>query len=437
MVKKIRQAVLLIGDIILAVLALLITVYLGFWGNFSWQIFQQHLLPFAILYFAWLIIFYIVGLYDLNIIRPKMEFLTRAGECLLICLGVGLVFFYLVPLFGITPKTNLLINIITFGVLVFIWRRIFYSLFSSLYFESVAFLGQNPLAQKLEKELKTQPHLGYKIIGFLKTQKPLREQLKKNKIETLIITQDISENRKLTEELYKCLPLKITFMDLTRACEIILHRLPIDFITQGWFLKNLAQGEKKITDTLARLRDVILSSILILLTSPLWALMALAIKLDDRGPIFYQQQRVGKDRKVFWLWKFRSMRTDAEKAGAQWADKNDKRKTRVGKVIRRLHLDELPQMFNVLKGDISLVGPRPERPEFVKKLEKEIPHYHLRHLVKSGFTGWAQTKEYKYARTLKDSSEKFEYDLYYIKNRSFWLDLGILLKTFQLFFKQE
>jgi lipopolysaccharide/colanic/teichoic acid biosynthesis glycosyltransferase len=131
------------------------------------------------------------------------------------------------------------------------------------------------------------------------------------------------------------------------------------------------------------------------------------------------------------------MKVGAEKRGKpKWAEKEDPRVTKVGKVLRKLHLDELPQMINVLKGDISLVGPRPERPEFVKKLEKQIPYYHLRHIIKPGFTGWAQIK-FRYARSVMDSFEKFQYDLYYIKNRSIFLDLGILLKTFQLLFKRE
>ena len=127
---------------------------------------------------------------------------------------------------------------------------------------------------------------------------------------------------------------------------------------------------------------------------------------------------------------------DAEKTGAVWAEREDPRVTKVGKILRRLHLDEIPQMINVLKGDISLVGPRPERPEFVAQLEKEVPYYHIRHLIKPGFTGWAQIK-FRYGRSVIDSFEKFQYDLYYLKNRSLFLDFRILLKTFQLFFKRE
>lgn len=436
MLRKIRQVVLVLGDVVLAYLALVLTVYFGFWGNFSWATFYLHLLPFSLLYFFWFILFYIFGLYDLNLIRPKLEFLARTGEALLACLVLGLGFFYLIPIFGITPKTNLLINILIFGGLFLIWRRSFYYIFSSYILQNVAFLGKNPLAKKLAREIDQNPQLGYKIVGNLDSKKNIFSQVKIKEIETLIIARTLNGNSKLTQGLYQCLPLKINFMDLARGYEILLHKIPIDFVSQAWFLENLTEGEKKIYDKLKRVSDVLLAGLIIALTSPLWLIFAILIKFEDKGPVFYRQKRVGKAREEFWLTKFRSMKVGAEKGKPVWAEREDPRATKVGRFLRKIHLDELPQVLNVLKGDISLVGPRPERPEFVKKLGKEIPHYHLRHIIKPGFTGWAQIK-FRYGRSIMDSHEKFQYDLYYIKNRSFFLDLGILLKTFQLFFKRE
>jgi len=436
MFRKLRQIVLVLGDIILAYTTLVLTCYFGFWGNFSWEIFYEHLFPFSLLYFFWFILFYIFGLYDLNLIRPKLEFLARAGQCFLVCFSIGLGFFYLMPIFNISPKTNLVINIFIFGALFLIWRRLFYQLFSSIYLQNVAFLGKNPLAQKLAKVIKDQPQLGYKFIGFLDLEKNLYPQLKRKKIETLIIAHKFTSSSKLTQNLYKCLPLRINFLDLSQAYETLLHKIPIDFVSQTWFLQNLSEGDKKIYDKMKRFNDVILASLIIMITSPLWLIFAFLIKSEDKGSIFYKQKRVSKDGTIFWLIKFRSMKVDAENGKAKWAEKNDSRITKIGKFLRKIHLDELPQMINVLKGDISLVGPRPERPEFVKKLEKEIPHYQLRHIIRPGFTGWAQIK-FRYGRTIEDSHEKFQYDLYYIKNRSLFLDLGVLLKTFQLFFIRE
>ncbi len=436
MKRKIRQAVLFFGDIILAFLALLITVRIGFWGRFSWQILQQHLLPFSILYLAWLIFFYVFGLYDLNLIRPKIAFFIRAGQCFLTCLIIGLIFFYLVPLFGITPKTNLFLNIVIFAVFALSWRRLFYFLFSSLYLRNLAFLGKGSLVKKIAKEIKANPQLGYKVVKFLDPGKNIFSQIEKNKIETLVIASELNGNPRLTKSLYKCLPLRINFVDLAQFYERILQKIPIDFIDKGWFLENLREGEKTVFDQAKRIGDIILASLIIAIVSPFWLIFSIIIKLEDKGPVFYKQQRMGKDKKIFWLIKFRSMKVGAEKGEAVWAKEKDPRVTRIGRILRRLHLDETAQMLNTLKGELSMVGPRPERPEFVKKLEKEIPFYHLRHMVRPGFTGWAQIK-FRYTRTLEDSREKVQYDLYYIKNRSFLLDLGILLKTFYLFFRKE
>lgn len=177
--------------------------------------------------------------------------------------------------------------------------------------------------------------------------------------------------------------------------------------------------------------DIIFSIIGLVIFSPLCVLIAAAIKIDSRGPILYRQERVGEDGKTFGLLKFRSMRTDAEKDGPVWAMENDQRITRVGKIIRKLRFDEIPQMINVIKGEMSFVGPRPERPFFVEKLKKEIPFYSHRHAVKPGITGWAQLY-YPYGASKEDALEKLKYDLYYIKNMSLFLDLTIILETIKV-----
>jgi exopolysaccharide biosynthesis polyprenyl glycosylphosphotransferase len=436
MFKKTRQLILLAGDIIFLYLALFLTCYFGFWGNYSPAILQQHILPFSLLYAIWLIIFYIFGLYELDFNRPSITLWARIGGCLFFSALIGISFFYLTPIFNITPKTNLAINIAFVGLFLVIWRRAFYYLFSSFYLQRLAFLGENPLARELAKEIEKQPQLGYKVIKFLDPKKNIVSQIKRDRIDVLIISQEIKASPALIRQLYKSLSLRISCKDLSQTYELIFNKIPIRFIPQSWFLENLSEGEKKSYDKVKRFIDIILSLIIITITIPLWLIFALLIKLEDKGPVLYKQERVGKDGKTFWLFKFRSMQVNAEKKKAQWAKQNDPRITKTGKFLRASHLDELPQMINILKGDISLVGPRPERPVFVKKLEKDIPHYHIRHIIKPGFTGWAQIR-FRYGRSVEDSQEKLQYDLYYIKNRSFFLDLEILLKTFQLFFKRE
>ena len=450
MIRKLRQIILFAGDIFACYLSLVLTLLIGFKPELTWEVFVLHLLPFSILYLSWLIVLYIFDLYNLNISRDKFLFYPRFIQSLIVSIILGIAFFYLWPAFGITPKTNLALNIFFFGGLIIIWRKIFYSLFSKKLTINVAILGDNKEASVLAREIIGRPYLGYKLrkiysinnnkslIANIKTskiKKNFADELKKDNIETLIITKSDKTNDKISSMLYDCMALRVNFWELSHAYEIICKKIPVDFIDKAWFLENLREGEKSFQDKIKKIIDFFFACLFLIITLPLWALIALLIKLGDAGPVFYKQKRVGKDSKEFWLFKFRSMKQNAENGKAIWAEKNDPRITSVGKILRASHLDELPQMINVIKGDLSLVGPRPERNEFVKKLEKQIPYYNLRSLIKPGVTGWDQIK-FKYARTIEDSSEKLEYDLYYLKNRNLFLDFGIILKTFQSFFKK-
>jgi exopolysaccharide biosynthesis polyprenyl glycosylphosphotransferase len=191
------------------------------------------------------------------------------------------------------------------------------------------------------------------------------------------------------------------------------------------------EGFKVSTSVLVQkqITSFLVSAVLFVLFLPFIPFIALLIKLDSRGPVFHRQERVGQDGKIFTLWKFRSMSEDAERhSGPVWAGEKDNRVTRIGRYLRRTRLDELPQLYNILKGDMNLVGPRPERPHFVKQLSEIIPFYNLRHSVKPGVTGWAQIK-YRYGNSVEDSVEKLQYDLFYVKNLSWLLDLVIIFDT--------
>jgi len=196
-------------------------------------------------------------------------------------------------------------------------------------------------------------------------------------------------------------------------------------------IREYVEQKGKLDESLERLLDILFGLVGLVLLSFLFLFAALAIKLTSPGPIFYTQKRVGKNGLPFTLYKFRTMVQDAEKEGPQWAKEKDTRITSVGRILRFTHLDELPQAINLLRGDISLVGPRPERPEFVQILEKEIPHYNLRHLVKPGIFGWAQLN-LPYGDSVEDAAEKLKYDLYYIKHRSIFFDLLIVLRSIKI-----
>ncbi len=432
---NLRKILLLGGDLALFYISLYLGVFFGYGDNFTYLVFLKHLAPFSFLFVGWLTIFYISDFYTLRARKADFSFYSKIISSLLFIFIGSALLFYLAPFLKITPKTNLLIIISIFGFLFILWRKIFYSLFSSHFFKKVAIIGSSEEAEKLKKEIKNRPYLGYKV-EELDYNKDIIKQIKTKGIETLILADNLEEASQVTDNLYQYLNTKVEFKDLSEAYERITKKIPVSFITKGWFLENLKENKRKLYEKAKRIIDIILAFLILIISFPFWLIIALLIKLEDGGAVFYKQKRVGMHKETFCLLKFRSMKERAEdETGPVWAKEKDKRITKIGRILRRIHLDELPQMINILKGDISLIGPRPERPEFVKKLEKKIPHYHLRHLIKPGFTGWAQIN-FRYGRSIEDSKEKFKYDLYYIKNRSFFLDLEVFLKTFQLFFKK-
>ena len=226
-----------------------------------------------------------------------------------------------------------------------------------------------------------------------------------------------------------------SFIDLAEFYERFLDCMPVFYLNPQTlvFSSGFSLLENSYQIKTKRLVDIFLAMIVFVLTCPFLLLTAMLIKLTSKGPVFYSQIRTGKDGKPFMLHKFRSMITAAEKDGPQWASLNDNRITVIGKFIRKTRIDELPQLLNILKGEMSFIGPRPERPEFDKELKTQIPYYDLRYIVRPGLTGWAQV-EFPYGASIEDSKKKLQYEIYYIKNYSFYFDLLILLKTFRVVF---
>jgi sugar transferase (PEP-CTERM system associated) len=230
-------------------------------------------------------------------------------------------------------------------------------------------------------------------------------------------------------QLLDCKVSGIKVYDLATHFEKTLGQIRLDYLNASWLIFGDGFNQGAWRTAVKRVFDLLSAVGLIVLSAPVMLVAAIAIKVESRGPALYRQERVGLDGRSFSIAKFRSMRTDAEKDGKpRWASANDDRITRVGHIIRRLRIDELPQLFNVLRGDMSLVGPRPERPFFVEQLTQEIPFYAVRHSVKPGVTGWAQVR-YAYGATVEDSQEKLQYDLYYVKNHTLFLDLVVLIET--------
>ena len=366
----------------------------------------------------------------------------------MVCLIVGVIFFYLFPIFGLTPKTNLLIISLILWALITIWRKIALYLFSAYFQNRVSIVGLTNESEKLAQILKKNPQLGYRMIELIPISDiiELPRKIKESRINTLVIAEDLSREPTLEKILYQYLSLKINLMDLAQAYEIIVRKIPIGFINQGWFLDNLQEGQKRFYDKVKRILDITISAVLLVLSLPLWLITPAIIKLTSRGPVFYVQERLGKNLKKVRIVKFRTMKENADKMGDDWSQgKEDPRVTKIGRMLRYFHVDEIPQILNVLSGKMSFIGPRPESLRNIAFLEKEIPYYHLRHLVKPGITGWAQMNSGhlnvsgeigSMNEKIRYDFEKVEYDFYYIKNRSFILDLNIFFKSLGLFFKQ-
>ena len=259
----------------------------------------------------------------------------------------------------------------------------------------------------------------------------LLELVQDRKIDEIIVACDERRGTLPTEELFACRLRGINVIEILDFIERETGQVAVNLIYPSWVIySNGFSSSNYLRNNLDWLLNVLVGSLLFIVTLPLMILAAIAIKIEDglRAPIFYIQERIGLDGIPFNIVKFRSMQVDAERHGAVWSDKNDNRVTRIGNFLRKYRIDELPQLYNVIRGDMGFVGPRPERPEFVRELVLSIPYYNQRHNVKPGLTGWAQLK-YPYGSTEEDARQKLHYDLYYIKHRGFLLDLHILLRT--------
>ena len=307
-------------------------------------------------------------------------------------------------------------------------------------------LGTGPEARLVEASLTATQPLGMRLVGFYALENPQEAVVSPGRIvartgplEDVVRQLGVSEIIiAVRQQRGGVLPLRglldcrlsgVEITDLARYFERVHGQVPIESLKVSWLIYGQGFRQNVMRAIVKRSFDLVVSAVLIVLTAPIVALAALLIAVEGGGPVIFRQQRVGHRGRTFTVFKLRSMQQDAERDGkATWATVNDVRVTRVGRLIRRARIDELPQLFNVLRGEMSFVGPRPERPEFVAMLTEQIPFYAVRHSVKPGLTGWAQVR-YSYGATVEQSVRKLEYDLYYVKNHTLLLDLVILLET--------
>ncbi len=297
----------------------------------------------------------------------------------------------------------------------------------------VMVVGHGPRAQRL-LELLDGAEEATQIAAVVDPRRlgPGRESLldvaRRARAEAVILATEPGQEQATPEDLARCRYSGVRVFGAAQYCERILRRIPVHVLDGVQFATadELTQGPLRRASK--RLFDVLVASALLVLSAPLMGLLVVLIRLDSKGPAFYRQDRVGKNGREYALWKFRSMRVDAEKNGAVWARANDERVTRVGRFIRKARMDEIPQVLNVLRGDMSFVGPRPERRVFIDIISRDVPYYSLREGVKPGITGWAQIR-YPYGASVEDGRNKLEFDLYYVKNGTLFLDLAIIFHT--------
>ena len=432
--SKIKIGLMLLVDIGLLCLSLWLMLKLRFGADALLQ-WPRHFHAFSFIFPLWLISFYIFGLYDLSSAKNNLPFYSSLLKATILNGFLSITLLYLFPnFFIVTPKTNLFLSLLFFAVLFTLWRQ-FYNIAikSPTLGREIIIIGKTPRTLELKEKIDNNPQFGYKVISIIDPEKEILNLEKNQNLYTVVTALNLNHYPALAKKLYKYLS-HFNFESFADFYEKITGKVPLSQIDEIWFLDNLKEREMIIYGKVERLFDILAGLILGIVTILIFPFAALAIKLESPGPIFYKQTRLGKNEKDFELIKFRSMRKDAEKNGAVWAKKNDSRITNIGKILRKSLIDELPQFINILKGEIGLIGPRPERPEFIKDLEKEIPFYHIRHLIKPGLTGWAQVN-FKYGNTTSDALEKLQYELYYIKNRSLFLDIKIILKTINILLK--
>jgi exopolysaccharide biosynthesis polyprenyl glycosylphosphotransferase len=421
---------------------------------FGLLVMPEFLFPMLVVYFFWLLIFSFVGMYRTWFALSRFDEISTLFKASFI--GVIILFFLIFVddvSHGVNSENRFLI-FIYWGILfvsVSSGRLIIRSLQRKLLIKGIGrknalIAGFNKKAHEIESEISNHPALGLDIVGYLavypenigKTHNNIDvigsvEEIEKiipeRNIQEIIIALEHHNEDILIDIIGKCENKNIGLKIVPHLYEILsgqartaqLYGLPLIDINP----QLMPEWEKKVK----RILDVFISFIILIVASPIFLLIGLSIKLDSKGPVFYRQERCGMNGKLFKVIKFRSMRQDAEKlTGPVWSQKDDPRVTKVGRFLRKVRLDEVPQFINVLKGEMSLVGPRPERPYFVEKLSKEIPYYSRRLKVRPGITGWAQVK-HKYDETIEDVKEKIKFDLFYIENMSLRMDFKILFRT--------
>ncbi len=432
--KGLRKFILFSGDVGILYLALVLMLIIRYPLTDLRFHLTDHFYPFSLIFILWLVVFYLSDFYQYKNYGSALILFKRVAGAVLLNGIVSVIVFYLFgPFFELTPKINLLIFSGVFLVLDYLWRIFIINIFTAGAIR-VLILGDALLLKEIESYLLNNPHAGYQIaekIGSMddKNAAALARIIRERKINTVIIQPALTQNFSNLKTVFQLIPLEVNLMNAGDCYEMLFEKVPLKDLDENWFIEKIPT-RRPFYDALKRLTDLMLSIILGIIFLPFGIIFALGVKMSSAGPVIFKQKRIGKNGKVFTLYKFRTMYRD--NSGPLWTEADDKRITPFGKALRFSHLDELPQLWNIIKSDISFTGPRPERVELAEMFKK-FSYYEVRHIIKPGLSGWAQIN-YKPSASLEEAYEKLCYDIYYVKNRSFFLDFVIIIRTIKYLF---
>ncbi len=393
--------------------------------------------------------FYFFDLYDFVVMHDRRELVLRLVQALGLAWIALALMFYLFPYLVIGRGVALIALPLALTLMVG-WRiSIHWFLGHPDFGERILIVGSGNLAVEVAREVLNRPDAGYRIVGFVGTDAELLgkslinprvigitseliEVVKRENIDRIVVAMGERRGLLPTDMLLRLsLAGTVSIEEGATFYERITSRVSLAMMRPSWLIFSGRGRQARLSGLLRSFVHRFVALVGGILALPIGLFTAALIKLDSRGPVFYRQERVGNNGKTFVLLKFRSMRVDAEKSGPVWASKDDDRTTRVGRLIRKVRIDEIPQFWNILCGEMAFVGPRPERPHFVSQLAQEIPYYEQRHLIPPGLTGWAQIK-YPYGASIEDARQKLQYDLFYVKNQSLMLDAIVVFETIKI-----
>lgn len=429
-----EPVILFAGDLLSFSLALWIALALRYGSLPSAQLVFDHLEPFSVLFLLWTFVFFVAGLYEKHtlVFKGKLPSLILNTQVVNSLLAV--VFFYMFPFFGIAPKTVLAVYLVVSFLLIVLWRVTLVPRFGFRHRENAILIGAGDDMQDLKEEMNGNERYNLRFVSSVDLnqldgiafQEEVVEKIYSEGVTSVVIDLKHEKASAILPSLYNLIFSKVRFLDMYKVYEEVFDRIPLSLVGYNWFLENISFSPHTMYDTLKRMMDVVVAGALGVVSLVFYPFVYLAIKLDDGGDVFITQDRIGKGNRIIKLWKFRSMKKND---GGVWPKDGDSSITRVGSILRKSRIDELPQLWNIVRGDMSLIGPRPDIIDLGKKLASEIPYYTVRNLIKPGLSGWAQIKQDIVPHSIEETRERLAYDLYYLKNRSFILDLTIALKT--------